>query len=130
MYRHLDQNHHHQHHGYHHRRCHSHISHNRRNQHHRHRHRHPYHHNHNHNHHHHHSISRARNGDRYSRQCDQDGSTGDQKFPSCRQIGDKFKINDIVEDVGQIATKTCELATKFLVLSRQKPLDFIFNFEP
>ena len=30
----------------------------------------------------------------------------------------------------QIVTKTCELATKFLVLSRQKRLDFIFNFEP
>ena len=29
-----------------------------------------------------------------------------------------------------MATKNCELATKFLVLSRQKRQDFIFNFEP
>ena len=31
---------------------------------------------------------RARKGDHYSRQCDQNGSTGDQKFSSSRQIGD------------------------------------------
>ena len=30
----------------------------------------------------------------------------------------------------QIATKTYKLATKFLFLSRQKRLDFIFNLEP
>ena len=30
----------------------------------------------------------------------------------------------------QIATKTRELATKFLVLSHQEQLDFSFNFEP
>ena len=30
----------------------------------------------------------------------------------------------------QIATKTCELSTKFLLLSLQKWLDSIFNFEP
>ena len=30
----------------------------------------------------------------------------------------------------QIATKTCELVTKFLVLSHHNPPDFIFNFEP
>ena len=39
----------------------------------------------------------ARNGDRYSRQCDQNGSTGDQTFSSGRQIGDLFRINDIIK---------------------------------
>ena len=58
--------------------------------------------------------ARAKNGDHYSYQ---NGSTGDQKFASSHQIVDLFKINDIiVKDVGhQIATETCELATKCLV---------------
>ena len=47
------------------------------------------------------------------------GSTSDQKFSSSLQIGGH-----------QIAAKTCELATKCLVLSRQKRLDFSFDFEP
>ena len=33
---------------------------------------------------------------------DQNGSIGDQKFPSSRQIGDLFKINDVVMDVRRI----------------------------
>ena len=44
---------------------------------------------------------RARNGDRYSRHCDQHGSPGN-KFSSSRHIGDKFKINDEVKDAGRI----------------------------
>ena len=44
----------------------------------------------------------APNGNRYSRQCDQNGSTGDQKFSNSRQIGDYFKINNVVKDVGCI----------------------------
>ena len=34
------------------------------------------------------TCCRAWNGDRYSCQCDQNGSTGDQKFSSSRQTGD------------------------------------------
>ena len=58
-------------------------------------------------------MYRARNGDRYSRQCDQNGSTGDQKFSSGHQIGDSFKITDIVKDAGHITLrlKLMNLAT-------------------
>ena len=45
---------------------------------------------------------RARNSDRYSCQCDQNGLAGNRKFSSSPQIGDKFKINNIVKDVGSI----------------------------
>ena len=64
------------------------------------------------------AVREARNDDGYRRQCDQNGSIGDQKFQN-------WRLN-YRRRTYQIAIKTRELATVFLVLSRQKWLNFIF----
>ena len=61
------------------------------------------------------TLCRARNGDRYSRQCDQNGSTGDQKFSSSCQIGDQFKINNIGCIRLQLKVVNWQLSFLFLV---------------
>ena len=51
-----------------------------------------------------------------------------RSFQAVAKLATSSKLT--TKGVSDFTTETCELATKFLVVSRRKRLDFIFNFEP